>query len=201
MGRRLIDISGKKYNHLTVLYHDVERSTNKKHFWICKCDCGKIKSIEGARLKNGETKACGCLRGGVPKYKTVNKKLYKKWSHMKDRCYSKNDISYKNYGARGIKVCDEWLENFDNFAEWSLKNGYNEKLELDRINVNGNYEPNNCRYVSRLVNSRNKRNTLKYEYDGKQLTLKEIAEINNIQYKLLWQRINRDKLSLEEAIY
>lgn len=119
---------------------------------------------------------------------------------MYKRCYEIHDINYKNYGARGIRICNEWLFDRDKFVEWALSNGYKKELELDRINVNGNYEPNNCRFVTRLENSRNKRETLKYQYYGQKITLKEIAELEGIKYKTLWQRMNRDKLSLEEAI-
>lgn len=200
MGRKLIDLTNKKFNKLKVIELDKERSNSRVHYWICKCDCGNIKSIETQKLKKGYIKACGCMKGHNTKYKVQDKKMYKKWLHMKDRCYNINDVSYKNYGKRGITVCEEW-KNYDNFAEWSLKNGYKPNLELDRINVNGNYEPNNCRYVTRLINSRNKRNTLKFVYKDKLMTLKEIAEMNNISYKLLWQRINRDKLDLKKALY
>lgn len=197
MGRKIIDITGKKFNKLTVIKFDKEKSNNKNKYWICKCDCGNIKSIEGNKIKNGLVKGCGCLRGkNNIKYSIQNKKLYKLWWHIINRCNNKKDISYKNYGGRGIKVCDEWLE-YDNFAIWCLKNNYKEGLEIDRINNNGNYEPDNCRFVTRLENSRNKRNSIKYNYKGKLLSLKEIADLNNINYKLLWQKINRDGINIE----
>lgn len=119
---------------------------------------------------------------------------------MKDRCYKERDINYKNYGARGIIVCDEWLNSFDNFAEWSLKNGYKKGLEIDRIDNDGNYEPKNCRYVPMIINRRNKSTTQRYPYKGKMTPLAKIAEEENIEYKLLWQRINRDGKTLKEAI-
>lgn len=199
MGRKRIDLTGRTYNKLTVIKLDEEKSNNRVKYWLCKCECGNTKSIEGSKLKNGTTKACGCMRGGIQKYEINEKKLYKKWLHMKARCYDKNDISYKNYGNRGIKVCEEWLD-YNNFAKWSIENGYNSNLELDRINTNGNYEPSNCRYVTHLKNSRNKRSTLKYNYKNEILTLKEIADLNNIDYKILWQRIKRNKKTLEEAL-
>lgn len=206
MGRKRINQIGKKYNHLLVLKLDHIDEKTKQGFYLCQCDCGNKKVIGIDALRNGSTKACGCLRGKRTKwkYKSVeHPKLYKKWLHMKDRCYNKNDISYKNYGARGIKVCDEWIDNFDAFAEWSFINGYSEekKLEIDRIDFEGDYRPENCRYVSLKENVRNRRITLKFDYKGKKLSLGEIAEINGINYKTLWQRINRDQMSLEEALY
>ena len=200
MGRPLIDLTGKKFNKLTVLKLDTDRSNTRVKYWICKCDCGNIKSIEGSRLKNGTTKACGCLQGGIPKYKIQNKKLYKKWGHMKSRCYNQKDISYKNYGLRGIKVCTEWL-NYNNFAEWSLKNGFEEGLELDRIDTNDNYKPSNCRYISRLENSRNRRKSLRFNYKDKNLSLMEIAELENISYKTLWKRLKDNNYDINVALH
>lgn len=198
MGRKINDLTGKKYNQLEVIKLD---HIDKNHtcYWLCKCDCGNFKVINGNKIKNGNTKACGCMRGKTTKYNNQNKKLYKKWQHMISRCYNKNDVSYKNYGERGIKVCEEW-KDYDNFALWSIHNGYSESLEIDRINVNGNYEPKNCRYITNLANRRNKRNTLKYQYNGKILTLKEIAEMLNLEYKTLWSRMKRNNYDLKKSI-
>lgn len=190
MGRKLIDLSGNKYGKLEVIELDVTKSTPNKHYWICRCECGNYKSVDGNKLKNGTIKGCGCLRGKITKYQIQNKKLYKKWLHMKSRCLNEKDISFKNYGARGIKVCNEWLD-YNNFAKWSLENGFKEELELDRINTNGNYEPSNCRYITSLENRRNRRVTRKAVYEGKVMTLKEIAEIKNIKYQTLWAREKR----------
>lgn len=194
MGRKMVDITNKKYNHLKVIKLD-HRDDKGILYWLCECDCGNRKVVNGNSLKNGNIKACGCLQGGKTKYKYSNKKIYKKWQHMISRCENKNDISFKNYGARGIKVCNEW-KNYDVFAKWSLDNGFKENLELDRIDVNGNYEPNNCRYITNLENRRNKRNTLRYDYKGKNLTLKEIADINNISYRTLWKRMKNNNYNL-----
>ena len=110
---------------------------------------------------------------------------------MMSRCYNANDISYKNYGGRGIGVCEEW-KNYDTFYEWSINNGYKEGLEIDRIDVNFNYCPSNCRYVSRLVNANNKQNTKYYIYKNKITCLSDIAKDLGIDRKLLWQKITRD---------
>lgn len=198
MGRKLIDITGKKFNHLEVIKLDHEK--NGVRYWLCKCDCGNNKVINGDKIKRGEVKACGCLRGKKTKYNYQNKKLYKKWQHMMSRCYNENDISYKNYGGRGIKVCNKW-KNYDEFAKWSLTHGYSENLEIDRINVNGSYSPRNCRYITNLENKRNRRITLKYNYNGQLLTLKEIADINNIQYKTLWSRMKKNNQNLKKCLY
>lgn len=112
MGRKIVDLVGKRFGKLEVLELSEIRGTKRVCYWLCKCDCGNTKVINGNSLKNGSIKACGCLRGKKSKYSIKNMKLYKKWSHMLSRCNSEKDISYKNYGARGIKVCDEWY-NFE----------------------------------------------------------------------------------------
>ena len=96
-------------------------------------------------------------------------------------------------------MCSEWLD-YDNFAKWSLENGFNEGLELDRIDTNKGYNPSNCRYVTRLENSRNKRKSLRFDYKGKNLSLMEIAKLNNIEYKTLWQRLKKNNYNLETAL-
>ncbi len=198
MGRKVVDLSGEKFGKLEVL--KLAYIKNKRTcYWLCKCECGNTKVINGDSLKKGDIKACGCLRGKGSKYSIQDKKIYKKWSHMLSRCNNPKDISYKNYGGRGIKVCKEWFD-YENFAKWSIENGYSENLELDRINTNGDYSPDNCRYITRLENSRNKRKTLKFCYKGEELTLKQLADKYEINYKILWQRIRRSKMTIEKAI-
>lgn len=112
--------------------------------------------------------------------KYYESRLYKIYHNMKNRCYNKNVPAYKNYGGRGIKICDEWLNNWWEFYNWAINNGYNDTLTIDRINVNGNYEPNNCRWVSDEEQAYNKRNTVRVCINDEMLTLKEIAEIYNL---------------------
>jgi len=105
-------------------------------------------------------KTCGCVTNELKKHTTHNlskTKLYKVWSSMKDRCSNKNNVGYKNYGGRGIRVYDDWITDFISFKEWAIKNGYTENLTIDRINNDGNYEPNNCRWVTPKIQSMNKR--------------------------------------------
>jgi len=199
MGKRINDLTGQTIKNFKII--KFLRRENNQTIWLCKCICGNYKEVSTSTLRKKDCYGCGCMKGKIHKYKYVDKKLYKKWNHMISRCTNESDISYKNYGARGIKVCTEWLNSFDNFYEWAINNQYKEGLEIDRINTNGNYEPSNCRFVTRLDNSRNRRVTLKFNYNGEEKTLKEIAELNNVNYKVLWQRINRDKKDLYEALY
>lgn len=199
MGRKRIDLTGKRYGLLTVLKLDHIKGRKRVGYWLCRCDCGNLKVINSNDLRNGSTIACGHLQGGKSKYSIQNKKLYKRWSHIISRCNNPRDISYKNYGARGIKVCKEWLD-YENFSKWAIENGNDENLEIDRINVNLGYSPKNCRFVTKLENARNKRNSLKYIYNGQEISLKELADKFNIDYKTLWARLNKSKMSLEKAL-
>lgn len=164
-----IDMVGKKFGLLTV----VSESTRTKSgdiLWICKCDCGNITSpIVGSNLRNGHTKSCGCIGGGKGGRKKATKKhgksysrLYEVWHGMKKRCYCKTSSGYQYYGGRGITVCEEWQNSFEIFEKWAFSNGYDENAKfgdctLDRIDVNGNYEPSNCRWVSMAEQNKNKR--------------------------------------------
>lgn len=118
-------------------------------------------------------------------------RLYKIHQKMKERCYNKNAKSYKNYGGRGITICKEWLDDYKNFKEWALKNGYNDNLTIDRINVNGNYEPNNCRWADAKTQQNNRRNNHYIEYNGQIKTLKQWSEIYNLCPDTIAKRIKR----------
>lgn len=128
-----------------------------------------------------------------PNYKhgLKNTRLFSIWSGMKTRCYNSNSPQFKNYGARGIKICDEWLTDFMNFYNWSMSNGYSDNLTLDRIDVNGNYEPNNCRWVTSKVQANNRRTNKLIEYNGEIKTLMEWCEYHGINYKTVRDRLKR----------
>ena len=127
------------------------------------------------------------------------RRLYDIWNHMKQRCNNPNCRRYNLYGGRGIKVCKSWNENFLNFFTWALRNGYKEDLSIDRINVNGNYKPANCRWVDMKTQKRNKQNTYYLEYKGQRKCLGEWAEEYNIDYNLLWNRVKSGML-IEKAL-
>lgn len=202
---RFIDITGKKFGRLTALYrlHNV----NCKTKWLCICECGNLKEITTNSLQGGKTKSCGCYRKEITtkhgkenskhgKYKT---RLYDLWAHMKYRCNNKNYHHYRDYGARGIRVCSEWSNDFQAFYDWAINNGYKENLSIDRINVNGNYEPSNCRWVDMKTQQRNRRNTRYIVYKGETRCLNEWCEILNLNRNTVYDRIYRLHWPIEKA--
>ena len=158
MSSKLLDIAGAKYGRLSV----VQFVGGKKHsYWLCKCDCGAHKVVRGSHLISGNIQSCGCLSIETrTKHGDGNggefKKLYASWMSMRRRCRNKNDADYSHYGGRGIQVCDEWME-YSQFKSWALDSGYDDALEIDRIDNNKGYSPDNCHWVTRTINNRNRR--------------------------------------------
>lgn len=195
-------MTGKKFNYLTVLSYAGKR--NGRTTWNCLCDCGKEVVVLGSSLKSGNTKACGChQKDGWINYKTHGKsktRIYRIWQNMKNRCSNNHDKYYKNYGGRGITVCDEWLHNFQLFYDWSVSNGYKDDLTLDRMNNNGNYCPENCRWASRTEQMNNMRANRILEYNGEKKTMAQWAEVVGIPRYVINSRINNYGWSIKDAL-
>ena len=193
MANKLIDLSGKRFGRLTVIERDTERKGNV--YWKCICDCGNKKSIQGRNLRDGSTKSCGCLSREIleknhqPTHGETKTRLYQIWRGMKKRCYQTTSAGYKNYGGRGITVCDEWIAEYESFRDWALSNGYNDGLTLDRIDSDGNYNPLNCRFVDYRTQENNRRNNHYIAINGVRLTLTQWANIANIPESTLRKRI------------
>ena len=195
-----IDISGKKYNNLLAIRHH-HTARGRTNYWLFRCDCGKEKIINKTLVTTGKIKSCGCLRktNHIKKHGMYGTRIYRIYKNMLSRCYKKYNTRYKNYGERGITVCKEWVDDFQKFYDWAMSNGYNETLTIDRIDVDGNYCPENCRWVTNKEQQLNKTNNHKVTYNGKSYCLMELANFYNIDFDLLWRRI-RDGWDVERAI-
>ncbi len=197
------NIIGMRFNSLIVLkmHHKEQLYLNNgvkngfKYFYLCKCDCGNNCVVSYNHLISNHTKSCGCLNF---KHNLTNSRLFKIWSGILNRCYNKNNHKYKNYGGRGITICDEWKNDFKVFYDWSITNSYQDNLTIDRIDVNGNYEPSNCRWVNQKTQQNNKNSNLWITYDNQTYTLSEWSEILNINYYTLKSRL-RYKWSIEKS--
>ena len=194
------DLTGKRFNKLVVLYRD-ENGHGDKSRWKCICDCGAETTVSGTNLKTGAVKSCGCLRH--MKHDThhlSNTRLYRIWNAMKNRCYLKSHHAYSYYGARGITVYAEWKDNFETFYDWAINNGYSEGLTIDRIDNNGSYSPENCKWSTREEQVNNRRSCVLITYNGETKNLMQWCELLNLSYKLIHQRMRLKNISFEEAI-
>lgn len=155
--RVVTDLTGKQFGRLTVLQRSGSKGGNAA--WECLCECGNKVIVKRNNLTRGTSKSCGCLErelrvARMTTHGMATTPLYRTWAGIKRRCYNANLKVYKDYGAKGITMCDEWKDDFQAFYDWAMANGYNEGLTIDRINSAGNYEPGNCQWLTRSENSK-----------------------------------------------
>lgn len=186
--KRYKDLTGKRFGKLVVTSEHESRVQNNGStymYWKCVCDCGRETWVRGTSLSYGHNKSCG--HHGKPIHNMSRTKLYYVLNRMKQRCYNEHNSSYKDYGGRGIYVCDEWLgkEGITNFIRWALENGYKEDLTIERIDVNGNYCPENCKWIPQKMQLRNQRRTVRIK-GGKDIT--SYAEENDMDSDLVRSR-------------
>jgi len=204
---KAIDLTGRKFGRLTALRFTGETKSSGR-IWECRCDCGKTLRASVGQLRSGMTKSCGCWNLDVLRERSTKhgyskrghkNRIYWIWGHIKSRCNSPSNPDYANYGGRGISICEEW-KDFNAFLKWASSTGYHEGLSIDRIDVNGNYEPSNCRWANDSEQANNKRNNHIEIYNGKPHTLAELSRISGIPYHTLKARLNVMKWPLEKAL-
>jgi len=166
----IIDLTGQRFGRLTVI-HAAERTNTGNYQWVCCCDCGTEVIVTSNNLRNRHTKSCGCYKRErisetQATHRQSHKRLYNVWTNMKQRCYNHNHKYYKDYGGRGIKVCEEWRHDYQAFHDWAYANGYDNKAPhgqctIDRIDNDGDYSPSNCRFVGMTEQRHNRRDSRK----------------------------------------
>lgn len=201
---KLIDLTGLKVNRLTVL----RRADSDKYGhprWICRCDCGNEVRVLGSDLRIGKAQSCGCWRkermGELNKtHGHKNDRLYNIWGRMKQRCENPKYYKYKDYGGRGIAVCDEWRLDFHAFYEWALSHGYEDGLTLERVDNDKGYCPDNCRWATRKEQNNNRRSNRRITYNGETHTIAEWSKITGIKQGTIRNRIALYGWPVEKAL-
>jgi len=202
-----IDLTGRRFGRLTVL-HDTGERKHGNVVWHCRCDCGNEVNVVGRSLTSGNTTSCGCYnRERVVEANTTHGMsgqektypVYVVWKSMFWRCENPNHKQYKDYGGRGIKVCDEW-RNPVVFIDWALANGWRKGLSIDRIDNNGNYKPDNCHLVTAKEQARNRRSNHLVTFNGRTQCLTNWAEETKIPRSALYTRINKRHWPVERVL-
>lgn len=194
---KFIDLTGQKFGRLTVIKRAesrISKTGQHKTMFLCKCDCGNEICVSSSNLKSGYVKSCGCYQQECriknnTSHGMSKTRLYKIWKGIKRRCINKNYAQFQYYGGRGITICDEWENNYLNFYNWAINNGYDDYLSIDRIDLNRNYEPNNCRWVDKFKQANNKRNNHYITYNGETHTIAEWGNLSFLTPKQIQKRL------------
>lgn len=195
---------GEKFNRLTIIRQDTSRKDKTRRYWMCRCDCGKWVSVSTADLKNGNTKSCGCLKRDNAKERLTTHgesktKLYGVWNTMMSRCYNPKSERYNRYGGRGISVCAEWLHNYTAFRDWAITHGYADGLTIDRIDLDGDYCPENCQWVTSFEQMKNMSTNRFLTLNGETHILSDWARLTGISAATINKRLKRG-WSVEKAL-
>lgn len=208
----VIDLTGKRFGRLTVIRRCENKNGGRFLAWTCKCDCGKTVDVLGCNLRTGNTQSCGCYNIELCRTRSIihglsNHPLQKVYTGIMTRCYNPNCRSYKNYGAKGIYVCDEWRSSYPAFVEWCIEKGYEHdllpngrnRLSIDRIDPNGPYSPENCRFVTSLEQANNKTTTRYITLNSETHSLAEWSRITGIKRSTISYRLTHG-WSVEKAL-
>ena len=197
-----IDFTNKRFGKI-VCVKPLRVNNHKEVVWLCKCDCGNFCEKSSGAFKNiSKIASCGCMKGKKPHMTNLELKNYKPihecYVNMKTRCYNPNYELYSRYGGRGIKVCDEWKNNFKEFYNWAI-NGWKKELTLDRINNDDDYKPDNCRWVDRVEQANNRHTNYLIKYKGEIKTMAQWSKILKIDYSFIQIRMYKNK-TMEEVV-
>lgn len=193
-----MDLSNKKFGKWLVLELDYEKSGRQK-YWKCVCDCGCKRSVYQSALVHKKSVSCGCYQKEVTRnrlttHNLTGSRLMKIFYNMRTRCNNSKDRRFKDYGGRGIKLCKEWENNFLNFYNWAVNNGYKDGLTIDRIDNDSNYSPENCRWITLEEQSNNKRNSIFITINDITKTLKQWTKFMDWKYNKYYARYMRNKI-------
>lgn len=197
---KFVDLTGKRFGRYVVICRakdKISKNGKKRTTWMCKCNCGNTKEVLADTLVSGHVVSCGCYNKEAAQKRRMTHgetlfgkptRLYRVWDGIKERCYNPNKNYYSIYGGRGIKMCEEWRCSFDSFKKWAISNGYNGSLTIDRIDTNGDYCPENCRWATPKEQSNNKRNNVFITYNGETKTIAQWSEITGIPFHTIRKR-------------
>ena len=187
-------LENQRFGRLLVL-EEVGRTKSGSTTWRCLCDCGNEKAISSSSLRHSGTQSCGCIkqeqRLSQKIHGETHSPIHRLWAGMKNRCNNPNNHKYERYGARGIRVCSEWASSYEAFRDWCLSNGYRPGLTIERLNVDGDYSPENCIFATQKVQQNNRSNNHRITYNGANHTMSEWADLLGMSYKMLEHRLNR----------
>jgi len=175
------DLTGQRFGKLIVLERATSNSKSGNARWTCRCDCGGIVTVIGSHLRDRHTSSCGCLKMCDALQGHSRERIYRTWRGMHQRCYNKTHDKYKWYGEKGIVICSEW-HDFMAFREWALGSGYTDNLTIDRTNPDGNYCPENCRWVDMKFQANNKTNNRIVTWLNENYTVSQFAEKLHVPY-------------------
>lgn len=207
MAKKLEIKQGDKFGKWTIIEEIAPKiiSNKPRRMFRCQCECGNIGEVQLSCLRNGHSTSCGCEQkkrasAANTKHGLEKQPLYCTWKNMKKRCNNPNATEYKNYGGRGISVCEEWSKDFQNFYDWAINNGWTKELTIDRIDTNGNYCPENCRWADVKTQMNNMTKNHYIEYNGDTYTLSTLSEHLNIPYNIVRYRLSNCKWTVEQLI-
>ena len=194
MAKRLEDLTGWNFGRWLVVEF-AGRGAHGEVQYKCRCSCGVERTLRRSSITSGNSRSCGCLSDEEKRTRGITHgetgtRLYRIWAGMIQRCCnSSKRYEWDKYGGRGISICQEWRESFEKFRDWALNHGYSESLTIDRINVNGNYCPENCRWVTTYQQNNNKRTSKIIEFNGTTGTVREFADMYGLEYSCLYARL------------